>query len=281
MAATDTTENTGLARAQEGREGGTEPGTDLTYFYGIVRGGLSPELGASLTVDGETGLRGVRHLGLTALVSSAKRERYRLSRRHMLGHESVVEAAMASHDVLPARFGIVLPEEKIVGELLAPHYDQLLATFERVTGRIEVGVKISWNDLQAVIGGIVALDPVLQAARKRLTNRTPQRVRLSIGRRVEEALATARERESRRAVETLTEAGHSDEVVVGEAINENMILNASFLVRKQSADAFADAVSALDVATADRYTIQIISPLPPYSFVSFEREEKQPAGRSS
>lgn len=247
----------------------TATATRTVYFYGIVRGDIAEAVLAMPTIDGEPGIFGIEHEGLTAIVSEALNERYRVSRVYMLRHEAVVEAAIAAQDVLPARFGTVRGLASIVDELLTPHHDRLIAELERMAGCAEYGVKISWRDLQTVVAGLVAADPVLQRARERLGPRTPQRTRLDIGKRVEASIAAARIQKGDEAVSALTASGATVDVSIGKVIGELMVVNASFLVRRESVAVFKAALKDFDKASDDKYLIQIIGPLPPYSFVTF------------
>ncbi len=253
----------------------TVTATRPVYFYGLVRGDIAETVAATPTIDGESGLFGVRHGELTAIVSDARNDRYQVSRKFMLRHEAVVEAAMNAQDVLPARFGIVRELTSIVDELLAPHHGRLMVELERMAGCAEFGVKISWRNLQTVVAGLVAADPVLQRARQRLGPRTPQRTRLDIGKRVEANLQAARTQEGDEAVRALTASGATVDVSIGKVIDELMVVNASFLVRRASAGEFTAAVEAFDKARDDKYLIQIIGPLPPYSFVTFGQEVRK------
>ncbi|MCH9730891.1 MAG: GvpL/GvpF family gas vesicle protein [Actinomycetia bacterium] len=249
--------------------------TRPVYFYGLVRGDIAEAVAATQTIDGESGLFGVRHGEITAIVSDARNERYQVSRKFMLRHEAVVEAAMNVQDVLPARFGVVRELTSLVDDLLAPHHGDLMVELERMAGCAEFGVKISWRNLQTVVAGVVAADPVLQRARERLGPRTPQRTRLDIGKRVEAKMEAAKTREGEGAVSAITASGPTVDVSIGKIIDELMVVNASFLVRRACADEFTAAVEAFDRASGDKYLIQIIGPLPPYSFVTFGQEGRQ------
>lgn len=244
------------------------------YFYGIVRGDIAEAVLEVPTIDGVPGLFGVGHKGLTAIVSEAQNERYPVSRQYMLRHEAVVEAVINAQDVLPARFGTVRTLSSIVKELLEPHHDALMVELDRLAGCAEFGVKASWRNLQAVVAEVVAADPALQRARSRLGPRTPQRTRLDIGKRVEACMEAARAREGDEAVSALTKSGTTVDVSRGKVIDELMVVNASFLVRRDSAGDFRAALDAFDQASNDKYLIQIIGPLPPYSFVTFGQEAK-------
>lgn len=250
----------------------TDSATRSVYFYGIVRGEIAEDVLAMPTIDGEPGLFGIEAGGLTAIVSDARNDRYQVSRVFMLRHEAVVEAAINAQDVLPARFGTVRELASVVDELLAPHHDRLIEELERMKGCAEFGVKMSWRNLQTVVAALVAADPVLQRARQHLGPRTPQRTRLDIGKRVEANIAAARTHKGDEAVQALTASGTTVDVSIGKVIGELMVVNASFLVRRNAAGEFRAALEAFDKASEDEYLIQIIGPLPPYSFVTFVQE---------
>lgn len=253
----------------------TENANRRVYFYGIVRGDIADAVLALPTIDGEPGIFGVPYDGLTAIVSEAANERYQVSRLFMLRHEAVVEAAVEAQDVLPARFGTVRELNSIVEELLSPYHDRLMADLDRTTGCAEYGVKISWRNLQSVVSQVVAADPVLQRARSRLTPRTPQRTRLDIGKRVEASIEAARTAEGEAALQALNGSPATVDVSEGKVIDELMVLNASFLVHRTAVDEFRAALEDFDKASEDKYLIQIIGPLPPYSFVTFGQEPRE------
>jgi hypothetical protein len=251
---------------------GTETTTRPVYFYGIVGGDIAADVLAMQTIDGEPGIFGIEAGGLTAIVSDARNDRYQVSRTFMVRHEAVVEAAINAQDVLPARFGTVRELASIVDELLTPYHDRLFEELERMKGCAEFGVKMSWRNLQTVVADLVAADPVLQRARQRLGPRTPQRTRLDIGRRVEANIQAARIRRGDEAVQALTASGTTVDVSIGKVIGELMVVNASFLVRRDAEGEFRAALEAFDKASEDKYLIQVIGPLPPYSFVTFAQE---------
>ena len=64
-------------------------------------------------------------------------------------HEAVVEALMADHAVLPARFGSLLPDEAAAEGLLSERYGEIVAGLERVRGCVEVGLHMAWRSIVA------------------------------------------------------------------------------------------------------------------------------------
>jgi hypothetical protein len=61
-------------------------------------------------------------------------------------HEAIVEALMAARAVLPVRFGTVLADEATVQATLAAHYGDFVASLDRVRGRVELSLRVLWDD---------------------------------------------------------------------------------------------------------------------------------------
>jgi gas vesicle protein GvpL/GvpF len=243
----------------------------VVYFYGVVRGELSGPLPDVTPIDGDgTGeVYGIRYRGLTAVVSDARRDRYEVSRRNLLGHEAVVTCLMQRHDLLPARFGSIRPSARVLEELLVRHYESLCAQFERVAGRQELGLKVSWAQIQSVITEIVARDTRLRAARRWMANAAaPHSLRLEIGRRVERALDAARAAEAAEIVRVLAPLTADDGVRHNDHCGEAMILDAAFLVSRERITEFQAAVARYDQAMAERYRMRLTTPAAPYGFVT-------------
>src|SRR6476469_10337265 len=78
------------------------------YVYGVVRAGARlrlPEEGV-----GGRAVALIEHDDLAALVSEDVDAPVRTSRRNMLAHSGVLQAVVAQVDVLPMRFGVVVPD---------------------------------------------------------------------------------------------------------------------------------------------------------------------------
>lgn len=65
-------------------------------------------------------------------------------------HEAVVRRALRSATPLPVRFGAaVFPDEAAAREALRESAEAFTATLERVAGRVEMGVRVSWRTAPA------------------------------------------------------------------------------------------------------------------------------------
>lgn len=94
-------------------------------------------------------------------------------------HDAVVRSALRTATPLPARFGTVFADERELRESLRERRDELVAGLERVAGRVEMGVRVEWDEVAAS----AALTPVgggreyLEARRRELEGREALRAR--------------------------------------------------------------------------------------------------------
>ncbi|MGV1005618.1 MAG: GvpL/GvpF family gas vesicle protein [Candidatus Nanopelagicales bacterium] len=238
------------------------------YFYGVVAGAHEGPIPGLTPIDGEGEVYGLAHDDLTVVVSDTHKERYEVTRRHIMAHEAVVSGLIKEYQLLPARFGSVRPLDLIVEELLVAFHPQLANHLGRLSGHLEVALKVNWAQFQPIVAEAVAADPWLQSARKRLaTSRTSQNVRLDVGKRLEQALALKREQEAAALVEGLRELIKIDEVKRNEDPNESTVLNASFLLESGLVDDFTTAVQTYDSRWEGRYDMTLGNPAAPYAFV--------------
>jgi hypothetical protein len=63
---------------------------------------------------------------------------------HLWRHEHVTESLMEDHAVLPVRFGTTVADENALATMLDEREDELCGAFERVRGRVELGVRVLW-----------------------------------------------------------------------------------------------------------------------------------------
>jgi hypothetical protein len=87
----------------------------------------------------EPPLRAVRCDGLTALCGPA--EQRDVTPEVLWRHEKVVEALMEQRDVLPVRFGTLVPDEESAVRALEERRDELVESLERVRGAVELAVR--------------------------------------------------------------------------------------------------------------------------------------------
>jgi len=108
-------------------------------LYAVARAGaVAPTCAGAETEP----LRTVTAAGLAALVGTVPAAGAEpVTEEGLWRHEQAVEALMAEHDVLPARFGALLEGDEEVRALLRGRREAFDAALAHVSGAVEVGVR--------------------------------------------------------------------------------------------------------------------------------------------
>jgi len=228
----------------------------MLYLYAITD---LPDLPTDLTEPGldGAGLREIVWEDLAAVVSSTTDGAALPTESNLWRHEAVVEALMAARAVLPVRFGTMLLDEDAAREILAANSGVFTPNLEHVRGRVEVGLKVLWNEEGVATSGV-------PRATESDNGRSYMLARVA----EERALGIVRKR-----AETLSADLHS--VLVGLAADSRrhtlatprLLLTAEYLVGRNQIDAFRGQVDSL---SADHPALRFLctGPWPPYSFVT-------------
>jgi len=210
--------------------------------------------------------------GLAALVADAPTEPPEATRRNMLGHTAVLERAIAAADVLPVRFATVAPDAVRLIGCLDRNADAFRTALAAIAGRIELGVKASWLDGVA-FRDILAADAGLRALRDRLQNRPATQTyheRIELGRKVEAAITALRATDAAALVARLDTL--AERALTLKPVDDSMVMNRAFLVRRAGEPAFDAAMRALGDDQDGRMGFRYIGPVPPYNFVTLRAD---------
>lgn len=246
-----------------------------TYVYcigwseSLTRGGAL----RSTPLGGEGGARLVEFNDLAAVVSDSRERRYAASRRHLLAHEHMIEEALERSDVLPMRLGLVADDDETLKEvLLNRQYSVLKRELERVHNRVELGLKVSWEEPR-LFREIFDEYPDLRA--DIATESFDERLRR--GEFVAQAKAEKGQWEAEAILTELRPL--AAEAVENQRVSEMMLLNAAFLVERGRVSEFDERVGELGKQQRGRLVFSYVGPLPPYNFVdtSFTLESEREA----
>jgi len=240
------------------------------YLYAIVAGtqersytGLGINGGKVYTIaDGD----------IAALVSDVPNQKIRPERRNFSAHHNVLKKAMAECDVLPMTFGIISASPKAVRKILADNREALSSQLKRVSGKVEMGLKVSW-DVPNIFEFLVNIHPELMEARDRLRNplhAPSQEEKIEIGQLFEELLSADRERHTARVERSLSPA--CSEIKRNKCRDEREVMNLACLVGRSSLTRFEAGV--LDAAGHfdDNFAFDYNGPWAPHHFVEIEVE---------
>ncbi|WP_327297358.1 MULTISPECIES: GvpL/GvpF family gas vesicle protein [unclassified Streptomyces] len=231
------------------------------YVYGIVGG--SHQLPADARGVGEPPAE-IRLLpaGDLAVVVSETYPELRARRRDLLAHQDLLLALAETGPVLPMRFGMVAPDEATVLADVEARRNEHAAVLERLGGRVEMNVKIT--PAQDGLAALVREDPVVRKIREETRRRPGYEANIRLGEAVAAGLRRRAAVAAARLPVEFTDV--ADEMCPGPEV-EGCVLNASFLVPRDSEALFRTVAERFAAAHPDRLELRLTGPLPCYSFV--------------
>lgn len=215
------------------------------------------------SVEGvDTPTRSVVHGDVAALVTATEEVELLPTRANLLTHTRVLEAAAEATTVVPMRFGTVVPDEDtLVATYLQPEHDEIGRRLEELTGRIELRVRATYDEDQAV-------REVLENDRRavRLRGRDDFEARMELGERITTGIAARRDDDARYTVEAVRP--HVRDVAAGTVSEPLDAFTVSFLVDRDTLGGFEAALERVADELAPRVRMELIGPLPPFSFAA-------------
>jgi hypothetical protein len=206
------------------------------------------------------------------LCSAAQQERYLASRKNLLGHEKVLEAAMQAgyRTLLPLQFGLVTDSwEKVEAQLIRPHGAGLERLFARLEGQREVGVKVLWQ-ADEELNQLMAENDILRHQRDRLEGKVLSMEEVvTIGQAIEAAIAERKQAivlAFRAALTPLASAA-----IENDPMTDTMIFNAAYLIPWETEPQFGQVVESLDAQFDGRLRIRYNNFTAPFNFAQLEQ----------
>lgn len=229
------------------------------YVYGITAPGLDtieePGVG-----DPPAPVRMLAGDGLVAVASPLPGGYVPGTRHDLVAHQTVLAAVVRERDVIPMQFGVVLPSEDAVVDLLSRHHDEFESVLDDIAGCIEIDVTVLQDEDRA-IADVIAGDRGLDRLRRRART-VDDKIRL--GEAVAMALEDGAARDGAAVLDHLQPL--SVATSVGQSGGTRVVLKASFLVERDAIDRFDEALDALGDRCGDHLRIRVVAPLPAYSF---------------
>ncbi len=206
---------------------------------------------------------------LSMVVSNYPAQRLVVNRKHMLTHQKVIEEVMREfNSVLPVRFGTIASGADEMRNLLDRRRREFKNTLIKVDHKIELGVKGTWKNMDAVFSEIVEADPKIKRLKERIANDTSghdTQARIEAGKMVKRALQEKKDRETEEIVDALRRSAL--EYKLNKTIGDEMCLNAAFLVSRGREREFDNIMDDLSDEYRERIDFAYAGPLPVFNFV--------------
>jgi hypothetical protein len=236
------------------------------YVYCIIRSDQTLNFGPIGIGEEPAPVYTVRCDDLSAVVSDAPLGVLDPTRDNVLAHQRVNETVMSKHTVLPMSFGTVFKTRDDVTAFLKSAYRAFSDVLDKMENKLEFGLKVLW-DRDAVIHEIEEEDEDIHRLRSEIAAQKGSTyfARMHYGRLIDGALQAKSERYVSEIFDRLRDV--SVAARANKPIGDRMILNAAFLVSRDSEEAFDQRVKELG-ASHDKLTFKYTGPWPPYNFVN-------------
>jgi hypothetical protein len=241
------------------------------YIYGIIE---EPQLRRFCLLGvGGAEVYTINHQQIAAVVSDTGSAEIDPTRKNVHAHTVVQDELLKEYTLLPMGFGMIAPEDE-VRLLLENNYPGLVSELNRLAGRIEVELKVSWDQGAVMrelnlVGNceLARIRAKLEAASSLLETRN---LLVEAGKLVEHVALNWNKKYAELVYSVLKEL--SDDARVNNPMGIQNLLNASFLIEKSRESEFREKVYKLDTEFQGKVNFKYVGPMPPYNFVALRLE---------
>ena len=236
------------------------------YVYCIIKSDQPLTFGALGIGSEPAHVQTVNYQNLAAVVSSTSLVVQDPTRDNVLAHQRVNETVMQQHTVIPMSFGTVFKTDDDIIELLRSAYEAFTDVLTKMEDKFEFGLKVLW-DRDQIIREIEEEDEDIRRLKGEISSQKGSTyfARMQYGRLIDAALQARSERYVAEIFETLRDVSVASRS--NKPIGDRMIMNAAFLVSRDTEEAFDARVKDIGFRY-DKLTFKYTGPWPPYNFVN-------------
>jgi hypothetical protein len=250
------------------------------YIYGIIPNFYSPELFRSLE---SSGVYTISFQNMSAIVSQTKGLTIDYSDRESLAlmlvnHQKTIEAVQARgfNMIIPMRLGTIVASKEEVIHILENGYTLINTTLGKIEHMTEIDLAVTWSNFTDVLESISNL-PDIRKMKMELTknNSIISMVdRVKVGICVQDLLKQNNQTIELKILDALSAVG--TDIKVNEVMNDEMITNSAFLLRRDKIEKFESLIDQIDEEYDGLLNFKLVGPLPCYSFFTLEVKELSP-----
>jgi hypothetical protein len=240
------------------------------YIYGIIAANQRREFGPiGIGARGDV-VYTLPYRDLAAIVSTSPIVKYPVTRDNSMAHAKVLEKAMEEYTILPVRYcTIAEKEEAVIEKVLKNRYQEFIDLLREMEGKVELGVRVRWTDLDAIFAEVVEENKDIKAIKKALLSERNEQKKyagtIKIGQLVQKALEEKKKREAGELLEALRPL--SLECKENQFYGDMNLVNAAFLVAQEKEREFDRKMQELEKVYGERKKLKYIGPVAPYNFV--------------
>jgi hypothetical protein len=238
------------------------------YLYAVIA--ASPERNFGAAGLNEAPVYFIGKGRVAAAVSDIANGEIQPARRHLAAHQQVLRCLMQETTPLPMSFGLVADSARAVQKILAENEEAFLSQLERVAGKVEMGLRATW-DVPNIFEYFINTHPELKATRDRFLGgyRPPtQEEKIELGRFFDRLLQEDRETYTEQVESAL--GPRCFEVKRNRCRSEREVMNLACLVGIRSRAEFEAAVLEAARLFDNNFAFDYNGPWAPHNFVEMD-----------
>jgi len=247
------------------------------HLYGVIGTPVNSKFGPARVGDQGEEVYLVPYKELSAMVSNTPFMDYKTMPkefliRRLLDHQKIIEQVMDSYPTIPFKFGSLAHTEKEVKQILVQGYPFFKPLLPWVRERMELDLVATW-DREKVFKSLYEEESEIRSLQETIRKKSERDVlleKIKMGKLVCQCLKKRRSQFKEKILSHLkvyTESQSDHDVM-----DDLMILNMGFLLRKEMESEFDQKVQYLDQTFLGEVFFKLIGPLPLYSFRCIEIE---------
>lgn len=246
----------------------------ITYLFGVVDGAGQMEFGP-VGMIGPYGdradIRSIPYGGISMVVCEVdgwevdEKDKVDLLNK-LLEHQKILEKIMQRQFILPVKFGTTVESEQDIIAIVSRHYERLKKELYEMKDFIEIDVVATWEtaaEVRRVAQGDKEVMLLKSEAEKLPPDKRGQKI-IEVGMLLEGKLEEHRKEVEKEIYQALKK--HCLDMVDHDRLEDRMVMNSSFLLKKDDEPGFFEIVNALDEKLDGTLKFKCLSPLPPHSF---------------
>lgn len=237
------------------------------YLYGVIQSRTREEFGRIGIGRKTPEVFTVVVRDVACVVSPWSEETVPATAEHAQAHERVLLSVFERFTVLPFEFGTVAPDEEMVKRLLKSNQHRFKAALRKLTGKAEVQLVASWNDMKHVFEEILREHHAIARYKQQILQKPADQTyhdRIQIGEMVAEALGVKKAKEAERIARAFKR--HVLELVLEQPIGDAMVFRGFCLLKKDRLASLEEQLRLLDKHFDGRLHWKYTGPLPCYHF---------------
>ncbi len=247
------------------------------HLYGVVGASENLNFGPIRVGNQEGEVYPVTYKELSAIVSNTPFIDYKTMTkdvllRSLLDHQKIIEQVMDSYPIIPFKFGSLAQTDKELKLILAQGHSLFKSLLPWVGERAEFELVATW-DRTKVFKSLYEEEPEIRSLQEMIERKSEREAlleKIKLGKLVCQYLKGRTSRFKETILSQLK--GSMESQCDHDVVDDLMILNMAFLLRKEMESEFDRRVQSLDQTFLGEVCFKLIGPLPLYSFRCIEIE---------